>query len=180
MNQIEQDSIEWNLVQRHLKNFVFHFCKVFSHFEKYQERKLHYRHCKNKVICYHLWGTIVKPWAQLESGIDELSGPSGDNCPRSGPSRVRRRRIVKVRVALSRLCLAGQTYKGQFFSKIWTESGQRTDTGQDFPENTRTKTRQGHGTDSAVRRRLPTTDSFFPSRIRTKDRIEAVCPDLRK
>ena len=76
MNQIEQDSIEWNLVQRHLKNFVFHFCKIFSHFEKYQERKLHYRHCKNKVICYPLCRTIVKPWAQLESGIDELSGRS--------------------------------------------------------------------------------------------------------
>ena len=84
--------------------------------------------------------------------------------------RRRRTRTVKVWTALSRPCPAGQTDNGGFFSKIRTESGQRTDsrqtesgqtdtgqkirtesgqqtdTGQDFPENPdKNETRTGHG-----------------------------------
>jgi len=65
---------------------------------------------------------------------------------------------------------AGQTYNGQFFSKIWTESrqiesgqkiqtqsGQQTDAGHDSPENTdknETRTGQCYPSTSAYKRIL--------------------------
>ena len=62
-----------------------------------------------------------------------------------GRIRRRRTRTVKVRTALSCLCLAGQTDNGQsFFTKFRTKSGHQTDTGQDFPENP-DKNETGHG-----------------------------------
>ena len=43
----------------------------------------------------------------------------------------------------SRQTESGQTVTGQ---KIWTETGQQTDTGQDFPESPdKNETRTGHG-----------------------------------
>ena len=48
----------------------------------------------------------------------------------------------------SALSLSGRTdrQRTEFFLKIRTESGQRTDTGQDFPENPeKNETRTGHG-----------------------------------
>ena len=85
--------------------------------------------------------------------------------------RRRRTRTGKVRTALSCPCPAGETDTGQSFflkirtksghrtesrqtesgqtdtgQKIRTESGQQTDTGQDFPENPdKNETRTGHG-----------------------------------
>ena len=151
MNQTEQDSIEYNLFQRHLKNFLFHFCNFFSHFEKNQERKSHFHHCKNKVICYHLVRTILKPWAQLESGIHE---PSGELAQIWSESIQTSSDKDSENPDSSVLTLSGQTDRqGKLFSKIWTALGQLTDTEQNFPE-IRTKTRQGQDTDSAVRRLL--------------------------
>ena len=96
--------------------------------------------------------------------------------------RRRRTRTVKVRTALSRPCPVGQTDNGQlvsiirtesgqrtesrqteygqtnidqdFFTKFWTECGHRTENPDTIFRKIWTKTRQGHDTDSAVRRRL--------------------------